>query len=562
MESRDIILSGSSESYGLFDNLIRSLKRECQKNQTIIRSIRFLSSMIIAFIPPSIRYRDVLGETFYAFSQFISHLNDVFLSTPFQHFRKSNFLIHEALKITSYFEVLIEKLVENFGTSQLQVDMILLIESFKACFRMILYKIIDDDIMFLNWCSNVSNDIDSTHRFNLSHYRLWYRNGMINLKDQIINSYRFSQPKQHPRNPLSPLILTHDNVEEEEEVRFHVGRRSGLKLPMLALEPVAVSNVHGDDDVFEGEESDAESVNTCNDNNDNHDQDGAQDSIINSPSVCNGLIGIHGRGGGDGSSSVHEYDSNDDCVSENYDVLDEESIVELQFSPFSITSEKLLALGEILYIIRPVVYAWTLRYIEMKRTVRGTTAAGRGNIDDPIKANVNSNANVDNDNKYSFKKYLDVIQNLDTTCLQVQKGIALAISLILEVISIKLSSMALQMERQNALKELSQNSNSIISVPTNKVLHDSIQVKLNYIAKASFKNSSRSHVFDQELRRRKFALFIYFIRSPLFDRAARPSLEMAAKFLKYIPIISSLPDYALDILTYFNKSYFRTSSSS
>jgi hypothetical protein len=52
-----------------------------------------------------------------------------------------------------------------------------------------------------------------------------------------------------------------------------------------------------------------------------------------------------------------------------------------------------------------------------------------------------------------------------------------------------------------------------------------------------------------------FDLFIYF-------RATLPLLQMASEFLKYVPIMSSLPSYAINMLSYLNRSHFRSSSSS
>jgi len=81
----------------------------------------FISNVVFQ---SSIEYRDILGESCFAVSQLISHANDVFLNTPLHHFRKSAFALVEILRISSYFEVIIEKLLQRFGSISLLTDVV------------------------------------------------------------------------------------------------------------------------------------------------------------------------------------------------------------------------------------------------------------------------------------------------------------------------------------------------------------------------------------------------------------------------------------------------------
>ena len=69
------------------------------------------------------------------------------------------------------------------------------------------------------------------------------------------------------------------------------------------------------------------------------------------------------------------------------------------------------------------------------------------------------------------------------------------------------------------------------------------------------------HSFDTELGRRRTALFFYLIRTPIFDRSTLP-LQLASRMLGRIPLISSLPEHVISMLSYLNRTHFYSSSSS
>lgn len=91
----------------------------------------------------------------------------------------------------------------------------------------------------------------------------------------------------------------------------------------------------------------------------------------------------------------------------------------------------------------------------------------------------------------------------------------------IELISIQLTTKALSQQRKKLYTEivaaLDNNNNS----PTRSAT--SAKKRLQEVVDKSFPQN-KSHAFDQELSRRKFALFFYLIRSPLFDRYINQSL--------------------------------------
>lgn len=73
--------------------------------------------------------------------------------------------------------------------------------------------------------------------------------------------------------------------------------------------------------------------------------------------------------------------------------------------------------------------------------------------------------------------------------------------------------------------------------------------------------ANTSHAYEQEIRRRKMALFFYLIRSPLFDSVTYPALKSMTSVLAYVPLIGSLPEFLLGILSYLNQTHFYNSNS-
>lgn len=150
--------------------------------------------------------------------------------------------------------------------------------------------------------------------------------------------------------------------------------------------------------------------------------------------------------------------------------------------------EQLLLLGETLYVLRPAVYS-TLLYgsCKVRRSKRKARAA-----------------------------------------------MALAVSMVMEVLSLICTSKALEITEQD--------------YPASGHGNEGFATEM--------------HPVQEELRRRKTAFLFNILRSPVMNRATLPILSKVAKLLRHLPLIGSLPPKILDLLQYFSGTYFYTSNSS
>ncbi len=103
---------------------------------------------------------------------------------------------------------------------------------------------------------------------------------------------------------------------------------------------------------------------------------------------------------------------------------------------FPFSAEQLFILGEILYILRPVVYAWALHYVAKKRNISQSKESSEEETND-----TNSSQDV-------------------TNITTIEKFIALGLSLSIEVISIQLTSRALQMCRDDVSTTTNSNNDT------------------------------------------------------------------------------------------------------
>ncbi len=243
------------------------------------------------------------------------------------------------------------------------------------------------------------------------------------------------------------------------------------------------------------------------------------------------------------------------------------------FSP-----ETLLVLGEILHVTRPTVYAMIARHllgqpwagstvardprfeaIETAARARMSsndassgTGSSAGGIDDHT--NSTSTSDPDDGNPFEFSRY-------STTTILRMKVFAVALlgSLIVEVSSVLATQKALTLTRERALKQIlstqgdhrNNNSSSDRRVPVLALSKIHLQT-----------SSLRPHSFDKELRRRKLAILLYLIRTPLFDVATLPAMRAISRAIANVPLVGGIPDYIVGVVRYLNASHFYNSGSS
>lgn len=75
-------------------------------------------------------------------------------------------------------------------------------------------------------------------------------------------------------------------------------------------------------------------------------------------------------------------------------------------------------------------------------------------------------------------------------------------------------------------------------------------------------NLNPAHPFERELKRRKWLLMWYILRSPLFEVGVRPVLQTAAQLFGKTPLLGGLFRYATNLPEYLHRHHFYTAGSS
>jgi len=190
----------------------------------------------------------------------------------------------------------------------------------------------------------------------------------------------------------------------------------------------------------------------------------------------------------------------------------------------SLTAEQCLILGEVLYILRPTVYAWCIHYIDKKRQKRNDCGEESGEC------------RGNGPHQDSGTNGRGTQRPVNTSYL-----IALVASLSVELLSLSLTDAALKKIRCEVDGEREGGAEA---------------------GRRPELRRQQQHAFEQELSRRRAGLAFYLLRHPLFSILPLPLLRRSSTLLASIPILSSFPPFLLQTLQYLADSHFYNSNSS
>lgn len=236
--------------------------------------------------------------------------------------------------------------------------------------------------------------------------------------------------------------------------------------------------------------------------------------------------------------------------------------------------ETLLVLGEILHVTRPTIYAMVARHLlgqswaqDLQFEAREADAAATNhtssssNTPNPNAINSedshtnNASSDPEDGNPFNFNRF-------SATAIIRMKVLAIALlaSLVVEVSSVLATQRALTLTRERALKQLPKTSSN--NNDSNNNRNDS-NLPILDLSKIHLEASLiRPHSFDKELRRRKLAILLYLIRTPIFDVSTLPAMRAISRAIANVPLVGGIPDYIVGIVRYLNASHFYNSGSS
>ena len=562
------------------------LRRLLLRNQPFVRALEYLTTAGILFFPTGMSHYEVATEGCYALSRLIAFINRLILSRTIERCAR---LEHYMLVITramSHIEVFIEKAAGALTGRRGRAQVIFLIESFKSLCRLGILADRRKPSMLIYWGRETDPDGEP---LDMAHYEQWYK-----------AAARCHRGNSSMSMPVSASASTAASLAFSTEF---VGKRSGLVLPALP-----------DSALPRATAVQSPPRATCRGVQLNSTPSSSSSSSSSSTSLLSDMLHITGQTVQDrGAASYGASQSTPSTPrslelegSPSVDSAPEEGQRERERerergcddspgaassqTPFAstgssgpapnvsggqggsaarqtgeavqavssrvlgLTAEQCLVLGELLYVLRPAVYAWAVHQVASRHVVGAGEPGARGATeirqDDTAEANDQFPHDWDaeaapstgaagggdsNSNSSSTRNNTEPPSTALRESPQhaFEQAIALAVSLLVEVSSIQLTVIGLRMARERAQGGQSP------PLP-----------------------SSRQHKFDAELTRRRFALMFYLIRSPVFNRATLPLLQLASRMLHRVPLISSLPQYALSMLQYLNSTHFYTSNSS
>jgi hypothetical protein len=296
--------------------------------------------------------------------------------------------------------------------------------------------------------------------------------------------------------------------------------------------------------------------------------------------------GPGGGGGGPGGGGDHRADTAPDGSGGDHSRFLDET------SEGGLSAERCIYLGELLYVLRPAVYAWAVHYVGTHmqsatgaagmKTGAGADAAYDSDEDDwatpaapttptptlsraGLGASGGSGGEDENATGQSSApeptpgaarflpafaaamQQVPALAYIATDAHDLQRAVGVTVSFLVEVLAVQLTARGLYLSRARGVRAFHRASP-----------HPEVDPQATIKAITTL----YPHSFDTELGRRRTALFFYLIRTPIFDRSTLPLLQLASRMLSRIPLISSLPEHVIGMLSYLNRTHFYSSSSS
>lgn len=468
-------------------------------------------------IPTQSENYELYSEGSFALSQFISVLRSKgFIPSSNSNSRNS---ISNAGRFEPYLlgvgqaisisEIFLEKLSQTFGGESTKRSAILGIESTKAILRLLVLLERQEASMLLRWGVGNNGKV-----LKLKDYFLWYRRQYDShcmqspafLGAPFIPSKINEQQRLHSfmenandENYEETIAWSDEDESERNNNMTFVGKRSGIVLKIQSPVSVRSPNL---------------STTTS-----------SEDSNCNVPAghVEMNNMGREVPAGEDRDRILPGSQDDSEMMDEDLDL--EEDPTSTSSSTFS--PEMLLIVGEVLYILRPVIYAAAMKYFD-------DNMSGLSYSSETTNANILDDDTVDDsqrENEGGLSGLIGITSMQDLH-KKLRIYIAWLISLIIDLVSISLTNLALKIVRENAQE--------------GRDHHEEMYL----------------HEFDKELSRRRTLLLLYLMRSPLFNRATLPAVKFATYYIRKIPIIGSFIEYGISAAIYVNKTHFQAAASS
>jgi len=551
----------------VYNGILNKCKRLIGKNKLYFNTVEYAMSFGSFFFPGGTTNYDTIVEGLNSLTNMVGFLNVYTSQRDHETLNKCSTVLHFSMLLITHVEVLLEKLADNYGgvvdTSFRDIT-IFYVETIKAIYRLYLLYIVEShSAMLIQWGRGSGDDLKFTYC--LQDYR--------NHLDPTINVFSPSSDSRliEPDQPFSMDNWEVDvNAIHSSNRPFRPYHREGMGANVTSKSADAMAsfsyktsnnnllNERNDEKVKYslnysppktdsissgrkfGQFSEPSSVTFNPSFADSPVPDTSTISAFSSPSVAEAHSGrqylrsrTHSGGTIDPRGLPHEpkpasyidprfrswhwyhHLSINEKIPGGTKLLRRcQKVIDVGFN-----AEQFLLLGETLYVIRPVVYSLFLYQCNKKAAERSA--------------------------KLGFDRHRQHSQRKGNVLL------ALAVSMVLEVLSILCTAKAL---------EMTENDCRGIGSPVSQ--GPTTQTKQATPPRAAEPTAGTHHPMIEELGRRKAAFFLNLLRSPIMDRATLPMLKKVVNMLKYLPLVGSLPPRLLDILDYFSSTYFYTSNSS